>query len=249
MSSRGSRSGLRFVSPIILAATLQAVCAMGVVAKPHGHGSSMAAHPAVMLREDMRRLWSDHVIWTRDYIIAAAGDYPDAQAAANRLLKNQEDLGNAVAVYYGKAAGDKLTGLLKEHITIAVDLIKAAKAKDDAAFKEQDRKWHANAEDIAEFLSKANPNWPKSALSDMMKTHLSTTTDEVVARLNQKWDDDVKAFDEVYSHILKMSDALSEGIIKQFPDKFGRESRTAGHSPMSWINPTSAVRGPRAQPR
>jgi len=42
----------------------------------------------------------------------------------------------------------------------------------------------------------------------------------VVARLNRNWDEDVRAFDEVYEHILKMSDALSEGIIKQFPDKF-----------------------------
>ena len=53
-----------------------------------------------------------------------------------------------------------------------------------------------------------------------MKGHLSTTTDEVVARLNKKWDEDVRAFDEVYRHILMMSDALSDGIIKQFPDKF-----------------------------
>ena len=71
-------------------------------------------------------------MWTRDYIIAAVGDQPDAQAAANRLMKNQEDIGNAVATFYGAAAGQQLTTLLKEHITIAVDLIKAAKAGDKA---------------------------------------------------------------------------------------------------------------------
>ncbi len=69
-------------------------------------------------------------------------------------------------------------------------------------------------------LSGANPNWPKSTLADMMKMHLSTTTAEVVARLNGKWDDDIAAFDAVYAHILKMADALSDGIIKQFPAKF-----------------------------
>src|SRR5262245_54220866 len=186
-------------------------------------GSTM---PAAVLRQDMRKLWSDHVYWTRDYIIAAVDDKPDAKAAADRLLKNQDDIGHAVAVYYGPPAGTKLTGLLKDHITIAVDLIKAAKAKDDAAFKEQDAKWHRNAEDIATFLSGANPNWPKATLVDLMNMHLSTTTAEVVARLNQKWDDDVRAFDAVYDHILRMSDALSDGIVKQFPEKF----RTAGTS-------------------
>ena len=175
---------------------------------------------AESLRRDMRKLWSDHVFWTRDYAAAAIADQPDAKAAAARLLKNQEDIGNAVAVYYGKEAGNKLTTLLKEHITIAVDLINAAKSHDQAKFQEIDRKWDRNAEEIAEFLSKANPNWPKATLSSMMKMHLMTTKDEVTARLNQNWDDDVKAFGAVYDHILKMSDTLSDGIIKQFPEKF-----------------------------
>ena len=89
----------------------------------------------------MRKLWTDHVVWTRDYIVAAVGDQPDAQAAAARLLKNQEDIGAAIAGFYGKPAGDKLTALLKEHITIAVDLIKAAKAGDKAAQQQADAKW------------------------------------------------------------------------------------------------------------
>jgi hypothetical protein len=175
---------------------------------------------AVNLRQDMRKLWTDHVVWTRDYIIAAVANQPDQKAAADRLMKNQEDIGNAVAGYYGAAAGDTLTSLLKEHISIAVDLINAAKAGDNAGQKQANDKWQQNAESIADFLSKANPNWPRATLVDLMKMHLSTTTNEVVARLHKDWDGDAKAFDEVYAHILKMSDALSDGIIKQFPEKF-----------------------------
>jgi len=175
---------------------------------------------ATQLHQDMRQLWTDHTVWTRDYIIAAVDDKPDAMAAANRLMKNQEDIGNAIAAYYGAAAGQQLTALLKQHISIAVDLIKAAKAGDKAAQKQADDRWQANAVDIATFLSKANPNWPKDTLVEMMKTHLSTTTAEVVARLTHDWDADVKAYDAVYDHILMMADALTEGIIKQFPEKF-----------------------------
>jgi hypothetical protein len=168
----------------------------------------------------MRKLWTDHTVWTRDYIIAAVDDRPDAQAAATRLMKNQEDIGDAVAAYYGKGAGQQLTALLKQHIAIAVDLIKAAKAGNQSAQKVASDKWQQNAEDIATFLSKANPNWPKDVLVNMMKAHLSTTTDEVVARLKHDYDADVRAYDAVYSHILMMADALSDGIAKQFPDKF-----------------------------
>jgi len=194
-------------------------------AAPAFAGQKTAATPpstkaTTQLHDAMRKLWTDHVVWTRDYIVAAVDGTPDADAAAARLMKNQEDIGNAVAGFYGKAAGDQLTSLLKQHIAIAVDLIKAAKAGDKAAQKQADDKWQQNGVDIATFLSKANPNWPKDALVAMMKTHLSTTTNEVVARLTKDWTGDVKAYDAVYAHILMMADALSDGIVKQFPDKF-----------------------------
>jgi hypothetical protein len=188
-------------------------------ASAHGKPAE-ASSTAVTLRETMRELWTDHVIWTRDYIVAAVGDQPDQQAAAARLLQNQEDIGAAVAAYYGQPAGAKLTELLKQHISIAVDLVKAAKAGDSTAQKQADQAWHQNAEEIADFLSKANPNWPRATLVAMMNEHLSTTTDEVVARLTKNWEQDVRAFDAVKDHILKMSDALADGIVKQFPEKF-----------------------------
>ena len=208
-------------SCVISAATL---LVLGTAPPATAQHNDMHGSAATKLHQDMRKLWTDHVVWTRDYIVAAVGDQPDAQAAATRLLKNQEDIGAAVAAYYGKPAGDRLTALLKEHITIAVDIIKFAKAGDKASQLANDAKWHKNADDIAEFLSKANPNWPRATLVAMMNTHLSTTTDEVVARLTKNWDADTRAYDAVYDHILMMADALSDGIVKQFPAKFAGAS-------------------------
>jgi hypothetical protein len=207
---------MRSLKVAIVAVCVAAGAALSASVATGGSDSNSAC----AFKADMRKLWTDHVVWTRDYIIAATTDAADQQAAANRLLKNQEDIGNAMAAYYGKPAGDKLTSLLKDHITIAVDVIKAAKAGDKDAQQKADLKWQRNAEDIADFLAKANPNWPRATLVDMMKKHLSTTTDEVVARLTKNWDADVKAYDAVYEHILMMSDALADGIVKQFPAKF-----------------------------
>ena len=172
------------------------------------------------LRQAMRKLWSDHVFWTREYVVAAVAGTSDAQAAATRLLKNQEDIGAAIVPFYGKDAGDKLTSLLKQHIVIAVDVVNAAKANDQAKLQEASAKWKQNATDIATFLSQANSNWPREALVEAMNMHLETTTREVVDRLQKNYDDDVRAFDAVYDHILKMSDVLSDGIIRQFPTRF-----------------------------
>ena len=168
----------------------------------------------------MRKLWSDHAIWTREYIVSAVAGDPDQAAAAGRLMKNQEEIGTAIVPFYGDAAGAKLTTLLKEHISIAVDLVAAAKAGDRSAQEKADAAWHRNGADIATFLSSANPNWPREVLAHMMDMHLSTTTAEVVARLTKDWDGDVRAFDVVYQHLMEMSDALSDGIIAQFPARF-----------------------------
>jgi hypothetical protein len=212
----------RLIVTSLFAGALTAMASAQTPPKPMAaeHQASHASSAAATLHQNMRKLWTDHVVWTRDYIVAAVADAPDAQAAAGRLMKNQDDIGAAVATYYGQPAGAKLTTLLKSHISIAVDLIKAAKANDAAGKDKADKAWHQNAEEIADFLSKANPNWPRPTLVDMMNTHLSTTTQEVVARLTKNWAQDVQAYDAVYDHILKMADALSDGIVKQFPAKF-----------------------------
>ena len=189
--------------------------------EPHSASMAPAATGSrAALSSAMRDLWADHVIWTRQYIIAATGDQPDADAAAKRLLANQEDLGRAIVPYYGEAAGRRLADLLKDHILIAVDVVKAAKANDQTALASADQRWHANAADIATFLSGANPNWPRGAVLSMMNEHLALTTQEAVARLNRNWSADIATFDKIFDQAMMMADTLTDGIVKQFPDRF-----------------------------
>lgn len=182
-------------------------------------GDVAASAKGVALKEGMRKLWSDHVVWTRQYIVAAVANDPSAKAAADRLLKNQEDIGNAIVPFYGSEAGTKLTALLKDHITIAVDLVAAAKAGDNAKVTAADKRWHDNATEIATFLSGANPNWSQDALVTMLNEHLSLTTQEAKARIEKRWADDANLFDKIFEQALHMADALTDGIIKQFPSK------------------------------
>jgi hypothetical protein len=172
------------------------------------------------LRLALRRLWSDHVIWTREYVVAAIARTPDAQPAAGRLLANQEHIGGAIAPFYGQAAGSALTDLLKQHIMIAVDLIEAAKAADPVSFAEADRRWDANALQVAALLSSVNPNWREDDVVDLLRQHLKLTKDEATARLQQSWADDIEAFDQIFTEILTIADVLADGIIKQFPERF-----------------------------
>lgn len=172
------------------------------------------------LRTGMRKLWADHVFWTRDFIISAVSGASDTKAATERLLQNQDDIGNAIIPYYGKEAGQKLTALLKDHILIAADIVSAAKLNQTDKVTELDKKWHTNAQEIAAFLSGANKNWPEAELTKMLNSHLALTTEELMARLQSKWNEDVAAFDKIFTQALEMADALTNGIAAQFPNKF-----------------------------
>jgi hypothetical protein len=173
------------------------------------------------LNSAMRKLWEDHITWTRVFIISAVAGLPDKDAATQRLLQNQVDIGNAIKPFYGNAAGDQLTALLKDHIVIAADVVTAAKANDKPKLDDANKRWSDNADQIAAFLSKANPkNWPENEMRTMLHDHLKLTTNEAVARIQGDWAADVKAYDAVHEEILHMADGLSMGIVKQFPDKF-----------------------------
>jgi hypothetical protein len=216
--------------PLALTALLAFLSAIGALAVSNGaamgHGNEMhhaaaASSKAVALRMDMRKLWEDHITWTRMAIISLEGGTPDTQATVGRLLENQTDIGNAIKPFYGKAAGTAVTKLLREHILIAADVIAAAKAGNKAQLTEAQARWTANADQIAAALHGVNPRyWRLGAMKAEMHRHLALTTNEAVARLQRNWDADVAAYDAVHKHILHMADMLSSGIVKQFPKRF-----------------------------
>jgi hypothetical protein len=175
----------------------------------------------VAFHDAMRKLWEDHVTWTRLFIVSAAAGLPDQSVTTQRLLQNQTDIGDAVANFYGRDAGNKLTALLKDHIMIAASIVTAAKAGDNAKVTSENKRWHDNAAEIATFLHGANPkHWPLATLQAAMNMHLDQTLDEATHRLKGDYAADTRDYDRVVQHILGMADVLSDGIIAQFPGKF-----------------------------
>jgi len=171
------------------------------------------------LRNGMRKLWTEHTIYTHSYIVSALAGLPDLPAVTQRLLRNQDDIGGAIKPIYGDEAGKKLAALLRDHILIAADIVKAAKANDTKAVEADQKKWRKNGDDIAAFLAGANPQWKQVALTDMLQKHLDFVTQQVVARIKMDWTADIKASDAGYEHMMMFADMLSDGIIKQNPKK------------------------------
>jgi len=187
-------------------------------ARMDNHGLSSAE---LAFHDRMRKLWEDHITWTRLAIVTFADGSAGFRATAARLLRNQTAIGDAIKPFYGKAAGDRLSALLHDHITIAVAVLQAAKAGDTAAFKSATRKWYRNANAIADFLAKANPKfWPDAMMRADMKTHLDQTLAEASDELQGHYRASVRDYGAVHRHILAMADMLSNGIIGAFPGAF-----------------------------
>jgi hypothetical protein len=222
----------------MLIALFSALVALAVAgghdAAAHGNGDQHATTHATsadnaarisrsefVLRQEMRQLWEDHITWTRLAIISLTTDSPDTEATVGRLLQNQTDIGDAVKPFYGQAAGNELTRQLRLHILIAADVIAAARAGDQAGLADAQARWQSNADDIAGVLNSVNPkHWGLATMKAEMHKHLDLTTQEAVARLQGNWSADVAAYDQIHEHILNMSDLLSSGLVKQFPNRF-----------------------------
>ena len=217
---------LRPVARLTLVAALAlALTGLAFALAPGAHNHDTVAASSRTSRatfhDAMRGLWEDHIVWTRMAIISIVDDRPDQSFAVERLLKNQDDIGDAVKPFYGEAAGEALSALLREHIVGAADLLVAAKT--GVAFDAAHEAWYANGAEIGAFLADANPrNWDRAEMQAMMADHLDLTLAEAVARLQGDYAADVAAYDEIHVQILHMADMLSDGIVAQFPGAFSR---------------------------
>jgi hypothetical protein len=209
---------------VALALGILALPAFAPAPRVHAASEAKAAPTAPTmsatdLRNGMRKLWTDHTVYTHDYIVSALATMPDLPAVTQRLLRNQDDIGDAIKPIYGDAAGKKLSALLRDHILIAADIVKAAKVNDTKTVDALQKKWRQNGNDLAAFLASANPTWKQPTLTDMLRRHLDFVTQQVVARIKGDWAGDIKAYDAGYAHMLMFADMLSDGIIKQNPTK------------------------------
>jgi hypothetical protein len=209
------------IATIVVLALAGAPAAQGVAHHAPARPAATKTTSRIAFHDAMRRLWEDHITWTRLAIVSFAGGLPDLTATEQRLLRNQQDIGNAIKPYYGAAAGNRLAQLLREHILGAVAVLTAAKAGDQAQLRQASAAWYANGNRIADFLHRANPrNWPRGEMRSMMKTHLDETLREGADRLAGHFAADVRDYDAVHRHILAMADELSGGIMRQFPGRF-----------------------------
>jgi hypothetical protein len=176
----------------------------------------MADQEEVAVYTGMRDLWSDHMQWTYATVDAFFNNEMALQPTLDRLLQNQQEIGAAIVPFFGQDAGNELAALLTTHINQAVPVLSSAEAGNQAALQAALNDWYANAEDIADFLSAANPvAWPASVMRPMMQHHIDTTVDYSLDLLDRDYQMAIDDFDEANDHMMMFADVLSAGLIPE----------------------------------
>lgn len=164
----------------------------------------------------IRKLWSQHVYWTRFFIISTAEELQDLKYVTDRSLENPGDFAKVLRMFYGDKKANEFKKLLTEHLQIAGELVNADKDKNTVKADGLRKKWYANADDIAEFLSVINPHWNRQKWHDMMYSHLNMTEKEAGFRFQKEYPKDIEMFESIEKEALEMGDYMASGIMRQF---------------------------------
>jgi len=184
--------------------------------------STAAPDPAKVsaLKKTLEGLWIGHIDAVRKVVAAeTGGNTAAAKAAEGEVVSNAHGIANAVAGFYGKAAGDKLFSLLAGHWGAIKAYLDATVSKNTAGQSAATSQLTSNADQIATFLSSANPYLPKATLSEMLLTHGSQHISQIQQLAAHDTAAEAKTAAAMRTHVIAIGDAMADAIAKQFPTK------------------------------
>lgn len=169
----------------------------------------------MMVNNEMRMLWEQHVYWTRLFISGAVFGSPDVKLTEARLLRNPKDFAMVLRPVYGEKEAEEFEKLFTAHLEIAGRLVTALKAGEmetaDAARKE----WYENADELAAFLTGINPCWSLEEWENMFYSHLELTEREAEEFIKGDYEASILTFDTIEMEAMEMADMMTRGIMMQ----------------------------------
>lgn len=210
---------MKSLRTVLVAASLLSLSGLGVAAADAPASAVPAKVAATQAAE--RDLWVGHIFWVREVVRGLAEkNQAAADFAEKQVVANARQIAGSIEPFYGKAATDQLFKLLAGHYTAVKAHATATVAGDAAAAKQAIADLTSNANEIAKFLSGANPNLPEATLKSLLAAHGGHHVQQNQQLAAHDVAGEARTWDGMKSHIYTLADALVGGIAKQFPDKF-----------------------------
>ena len=212
------KKNLFLVLIAVLAALVLVASPNSFAAQKQGGGKSSPNR--MELRSALRDLWVGHIFWGRNVVLMTKFRDPGAtKIAEDQVVQDAKDIANSIVPFYGKDAGDKLFTLLAGHYGAVKEYMTADFADNKDAKTAAIDKLNKNADEIATFLSSANPNWPKSTVLPALVAHGGHHVAQIDAIHKKDFATEAKVWNAMKMHIYVIADVLADGIVKQFGTK------------------------------
>ncbi len=166
----------------------------------------------------MRKLFTDHAVYTMFYLKSAIFGGPDVDVLLARLLENQTSIGTHLSALpnVGSMKGTAVGNALIEHIKAAGAVVGAAIAYDQKKTKPNQSTWDravtrffAQGDDLAGVVASINPKMlPLDIIKQHFHMHNQQVIDLATLLLEKRFKDESRVYDAYYVHMLLVSDSL-----------------------------------------
>ena len=196
---------------------------VGLVGCAHEPRAVEDANPARVAdtKAALRDLWAGHIFWIRNVVLDNATNNPAARDAAEKeVVANAKQIADTITPFYGEAASEKLFTLLAGHYGAVKEYSEATVAgntrQQDAALAHL----ASNADEIAVFLSGANPNLPKDTVRGLIAAHGAHHVAQITQFQERDYAREAETWQVMRQHVYVIADALTTALATQFPAKF-----------------------------
>jgi hypothetical protein len=175
------------------------------------------------LNQYLRKLWAEHAFWMRQYVVSYFNGSADVKDTTKRLLKNQEQIGRSLGMWYGDKNGARIADIMKNQLIAFGDMLNGMVSKDKGLSVAGEKKWNDNTEKLVDFLVEQNSKWGRVELSQHLKQYNEMMTNMAINRFRKKHNDEINSFDKAYTHAMNdVADVLTKGIVRQHPEQFDK---------------------------
>ena len=217
LTTGGAVAALISVAGSANASDRYVVAALRKASKHKPRRSVRASQTAAVLRD----LWVGHIFWVRAVSMATINKDDQASTAAEQqAVTNAQSIAATIEPFYGAAAEDSFFKLLVGHYGAVKAYLVATVAGDASAQSAATQSLTSNADEIATFLSKANPHLPKDALQGMLLAHGGHHIQQIQQLKDRKYEAEAKTWNEMKAHVYGIADATADALAKQFSAKF-----------------------------
>jgi hypothetical protein len=178
-------------------------------------------HKTIETAAALRELWLGHIFWVRNVSIAAIDKNDLAvKAAEQQAVANAKAIAASIEPFYGAAAEESFFKLLADHYGAVKAYLVATVAADAAAQATATQALASNAEEIAVFLSKANPYLPKDAVQGLLLAHGGHHIQQIQELKDRKYEAEALTWEDMKKYVYQIADATADALAKQFVKKF-----------------------------